>query len=130
MVAHLEENGGLVTTILGFLRNIALIALGVLLVAALICWVVGWRTANQYGMVLEWAGAGFLALGLASQMGGWGVTRSPDVLLAQSAGQEPITDRTRRTVKDLARSYDFLITMAMAGVVPLVAGLLIRSAWA
>lgn len=116
--------------LLRFLRVIALIDLGIVVVVGLLCWSADWRTAEQFGQILAWAGAIAIGLGVASQLGGWGLTRSPDVLLAQSVGRENISDRTKRTARDLVRAYDFVIMLAAAGLVAVGIGELVRFVWA
>jgi hypothetical protein len=57
-----------------FLRISAAIPI-ILIVVAAICWLGGWRTVQDYGTGLIWAGVAAIAVGIMSQLGGWGLTR-------------------------------------------------------
>lgn len=100
-----------------FVRIVVLIDLGILLIFALVYWSAGWRAAEQAGHGVIVAGVITIVVGVASQLGGWGLTRSPDVLLAQPTGREGFSACTGRTTRDLLRAYGFLITMVDAGLV-------------
>ncbi|MFC2036364.1 hypothetical protein ACFLYD_00120 [Chloroflexota bacterium] len=47
----------------------------ILIVVAAICWLGGRQTARHYGTGLIWAGVATIAIGIMSQLGGWGLTR-------------------------------------------------------
>ena len=112
-------------SILRYLRDVALIDLSILGIVGLICWFGGWRTVYDYGNGLIWAGVAAFLLGFASLLGGWKMTRSVDYQYAQTMGQDDISQRTRRDLKDLAQSYGFLIRMGVVGIVSIAIGELV-----
>ena len=76
--------------ILRFLRNVALINLGIFVVVGLVCWFGGWRTVTHYGNGLLLAGVAVMAVGVFSLIGGWGTTRDFTYQYARSAGTDDI----------------------------------------
>ncbi len=113
--------------ILRFLRNVALIDLGIFATTGLVCWFGGWRTAYYYGNGLMLAGVLAMSLGLCSLMGNWGLTRSFSYQHAASAGVDNIQERTRREINDTDKSYAFLVLMSVVGIVSIALGILIQT---
>jgi len=110
-----------------FLRPVVLIDLGIFAFVGLVCWFGGWRTAHHYGNGLMLAGVAAVLIGISSLLGGWGLTRSVDYQYARSVGEDSIGERTKRDLKDVARSYGFLIRMTVVGVVSYAFGLVIQT---
>ena len=108
--------------LLRLLGTIALAALGLMVIVFVICWFAGWRTPSEIGSALTWAGAAAIIIGVLSVFGGWGLTRDPQYMYAQSASQQNITDRTRQSLGDSLRSYSFAIVATAAGIVCLLIG--------
>lgn len=115
------------TAILRFVRNIAFVDLGILVLVALICWLGDWLTAKQLGNGLIYGGMAAVALGVYSVFGGWGLSRDSTVLYAQSASQQSMSERTKQSVRVAVRSYDFSIVWTAAGVIAVLAGSLIQT---
>ncbi len=111
--------------ILRLLGFIALAAVGLMAVVVAICWFSGWRSASQIGSGLTWGGTAAIAVGVLSTLGGWGVTRDPQVMLSQSASQQSMTERTRQGLGDSLRSYNFAIVATAAGILCTTVGALL-----
>jgi len=110
-----------------FLRPVVLIDLGIFALVGLVCRLGGWRTAHHYGNGLMLAGVVAVVVGISSVFGGWGLTRGFDYQYARSAGEDTIGERTKRGLKDMARSYGFSVRMTVVGVVSYAFGLVIQT---
>ncbi len=115
------------TAILRFLRKIAFVDLGILAFEALICWLGDWLTAKQFGNGLICGGMAVVAFGVYSVFGGWGLSRDPRVLYAQSASEQSMTERTKQSIRAAVRSYDLSIVWVVAGVIAILAGALVQT---
>ncbi len=122
----MEERGWL-KAVWGFAKPVLLIDVGILATVGLVCWLGSWWSAAQYGNGLIVAGVGAIAVGLASLLGGWGVTRSFTYQYAQTAGEDRGTGRAQRELEDSDRSYGFLAVMGVAGLVVIACGLILRT---
>ena len=90
-----------------------------------ICWFAGWRTAAQISGGFTWAGIIAIAVGVLSTLGGWGLTRDPQYMYAQSVSHQDTSARTRQGLGDSLRSYNRAIVATAAGVLCLVVAALI-----
>ena len=95
---------------------IVLATLGLMVIVVAICWFAGWRSASQISSAMSWAGGIVIALGVLSIFGGWGVTRDPQYMYAQSVSHQDTTSRTKQAVRDSLRSYNLAIVAAAAGL--------------
>ena len=74
---------------------------------------------------LAWEGTVAIAVGVLSTIGGWGLTRDPEVMYAQSVSQQTMSGRTRQGLGDTLRSYRLAIVATAAGILCLVVAALI-----
>ena len=95
---------------------IVLATLGLMVIVVAICWFAGWRSASQISSAMSWAGGIVIALGVLSIFGGWGVTRDPQYMYAQSVSHQDTASRTKQAVRDSLRSYNLAIVAAAAGL--------------
>lgn len=109
-----------------FVRSVLITVVVILIVVGLICWVVGWTTADQFGKATIVGGLISIVFGLFSVAGEMGMTRSYTYQSAEMAGQDTIYDRTREAQRNLVDTMQSLIILGSAGVVAIVIGLLIR----
>ena len=120
-----ERGKGRLRALLRLVGIIALAALGLMVIVVAICWLAGWRTAAQIGSGLTLAGIGAIAVGVLSTLGGWGLTRDPQYMLAQSVSHQDTASRTRQALGDTLRSYNLAIIATGAGILCTVVGVLI-----
>lgn len=120
-----EEGESCLRGILRLVGIIALTALGLMVVVVAICWFAGGRTASQISTGLAWEGIVAIAVGVLSTIGGWGLTRDPEVMYAQSASQQTMSGRTRQGLGDTLRSYNLASVATAAGILCLVVAALI-----
>ncbi len=106
---------------------IALAALGLMVIVVAICWFAGWRTAPQIGSGFTLAGIAAIAVGVLSTLGGWGVTRDPQYMYAQSVSHQDTASRTRQALGDSLRSYNLSIVATAVGILCIVVGALLRT---
>jgi thiol:disulfide interchange protein len=110
-----------------FVRSVLITVVVILVVVGLICWVVGWTTADQFGRATIVGGLISIVFGLFSVAGEMGMTRSYTYQAAESAGEDTLYDRTRESQRNLVDTMQALIILGSAGVVAIVIGLLIRA---
>jgi len=104
---------------------IALAALALMVVVCAICWLAGRRSASQIGSGLTWAGVAAIAVGVLSTLGGWGVTRDPQIMYAQSVSHQDMPSRTRQAVRDSLRCYNLAIIATAVGILCIIVGALL-----
>ena len=110
------------TVLWRYAGQILLIVLAIFLITALVCWLGGWRTFNHFGTGLMIAGFGAIMLGGVTAFGGTQVARDPTYRYIQSVMSNSLSDRTRLDWNDLMDSFGFLIRLASAGILSMVAG--------
>lgn len=114
-----------------FAGRILLIDLSIFAGVGAICWLIGARTPQHYSLGLVLAGAVCILIGLTTVLGGGGVSMSlRDTDLP--ASKEPKATIHRRVdcwLTGPVGSLGFLLMMSVAGLVLLIAGWLIRSAF-
>ena len=113
------------TVLWRYARNILLILVAIILLTALICWLGGWRTINNYGNGLMIAGLGAIILGGFTAFGGTQIARNPTYRYVQSVMPNSLADRTRQDWVDMMDSYGFFILLASAGLLSIVCGWLV-----
>ena len=111
-----EEGESRLRAVLRLAGIIALVALGLMVIVVAICWFVGWRSPSQISSGLTLAGIGAIAVGILSTLGGWGLTRDPQYMLAQSVSHQDTASRTRQALGDSLRSYNLAIVATVAGI--------------
>jgi amino acid transporter len=123
----MEKREGRFQAILRLVGLIALVVLGILIVVTLIGWLLGWRTAHQFGNGFLWGGIAATALGVLSTTGGWGLTRDATYLYAQSTSHQSLHERTGQSLRDALRSYNLAIVTLAAGILCILVGSLIQT---
>jgi hypothetical protein len=121
----IEQGDSHLRTILRLAGLIFLATAGLVIVVVGICWFAGWRSATQISSGLTWAGIAAIASGVLSTIGGWGLTRDPQYMYAQSVSQQSLTARTRQGLGDSLRSYNFAIVATAAGILCIAVGALL-----
>ncbi len=119
------KTSGLWLTVKRLARGILLVDLVAAVAVGLVCWVVGWRTAEAYGQALLWTGMGILAFGVLAILGGWGITRTPPYLYGQTASDQPVHERAQQDIKDSSGGFAFSAQAAVAALVLAGLGLLV-----
>ena len=122
-----EEGESRLRAILRVVGIIALAALGLMVVVVAICWFAGWRTASYISSGFTLAGVAAIAVGVLSTMGGWGLTRDPQYMYAQSVSHQDTASRTRQALGDSLRSYNLAIVATAAGILCIVISALLRT---
>jgi hypothetical protein len=115
------------TVLWHYVRKILLIVLLVFIITALICWLGGWHTLNNFGTGLMIAGFGAFVLGGFTALGGYHVARDPTYRYIQSVMPNSLAERTRRDWIDMMDSFSFLILMCSAGLLSMVGGWLVTA---
>jgi hypothetical protein len=109
-----------------FLKAVAIALVVILVFAGLICWVVNWMTAYQYGTAVIVGGLISIVFGLFSVAGGMRSTRSYTYQSAEMAGVDTIYDRTKESQRNLFDTLEALLVLGTAGIVAVAIGLVIR----
>jgi hypothetical protein len=120
-----EQRNSRSRAILRLAGIVALAALALMVIVVAICWFAGWRSATQIGSGLTWAGVAAIAVGVLSTIGGWGLTRDPQYMYAQSVSPQSMTARTRQGLGDSLRGYNFAIVATAAGLLCIAGGALL-----
>jgi hypothetical protein len=115
------------SAVLRWLGTVAIVVVVIAIVVALIYWVADWSTLYQYGTGLIIGGLISMVFGLFSVAGGMRSTRSFTYQQAESAGYQTGYERVEESKQNLADTYASLIILGAAGVVVIVAGLVIRA---
>ena len=110
-----------------FVRSILIAVVVILIIIGLICWVLDWTTADQFGKALIVGGLISIVFGMFSVAGEMGMTRSYTYQAAESAGEDTLYDRTRESHRNLADTMQALFVLGGAGIVAIILGLVIRA---
>ncbi len=108
-------------------RNAALIDIGILGLAGLICWLAGWHTWFEYGRAVSMGGALCAVIGALSIVGGAGAG-SPDNLYIDSMGHRSAYEHTKQIALDTYARFRLTFLMVLASPIPIVAGVVITEA--
>lgn len=106
------------------LRHIALLDVAILGLAGLVCWLLGWRTWFEYGRLLIIGGALCAVVGAVTVVGGAG-SQTSDYLYIDSMGYASPDEHTRQIVLDTYARFRLMFVLFPAGVILLLAGILI-----
>ena len=117
----MQQRLGLRSMLLRLFGTVALVDVGISVVAGLFCWLIGWRTCFQYGRVTMIAGLLIAAIGVMTLAGG-SASRSPDTVYLESMGHDSPSGQARRIVQDAYSGYRFTVVMCLAGLIAVVAG--------
>jgi hypothetical protein len=118
MLAH-EGWGSLIWRVL---RRSLLMTVIFAVITLMVAWVINWRTIYQIGQALLFAGLGSIAVGVFSVVGGWNIRTSYRYQYSRSASDMRVMERASQDLKDVFSSYDFMITMLIAGFLLIIAG--------
>jgi hypothetical protein len=103
-------------TVADYARDVVFLDGVLLILTAVVCYLIGWRTLYQYAEGLMWAGAIVIGIGATSPLGFWEQTRSLPYQYASTSMGEDVHSRIRRENKDAVRSYAYMYLMFFAGV--------------
>ncbi len=112
---------------LHFLKAVVLLDVSILIAVILVCWLLGWHTATQYGSATFFAGVAVIALGITSIVGSFEIRGNPVYKYGQSVGTESLAESTRQDMKEMDRDYGYLYQLVAVGLVLLVLGALIQT---
>lgn len=115
-----KQSGSRLRAILRLAGSIVLAVAGLTAVVAAMCWFAGWQISSG----LTWAGVAAVTVGLLSTVGGWGLTRDPQYMYAQSVSHQDVSARTRQALGDSLRSYNFAIIATATGILGIALGTL------
>ncbi len=110
-----------------FLRAVALVDVGILILVGLVGLLASWRTPGQFGPGLVLAGLAACLIGASSVIRSLGLDRNAEYQYAQSVGTHSMADNVRRAFKESRESYAFLAVMLTAGVIAFGVGALLGS---
>jgi hypothetical protein len=91
------------------------VALGV--IASGCGWILGWRTALQFGNAFFILGGILIGIGTLSVAGGFMLRGKYPLNVAQSAGALSQTERTDQNVSNASSTYSTLILFTLSGVI-------------
>ena len=106
-------------------RNVLIIDLLIAIIAALVCWLGGWRTVHDFGIGLMIGGFVALAFGAATVFGGARVANEPTYRYVQSVSPNSLHEHTQQNRLDLNDSFGFLSLMVAVGFLSIAVGWLI-----
>jgi hypothetical protein len=116
-----------------FIRTLVLIELVIFAAIAALGLAAGWRTSAQYTSGLVIIGVVLIVLGALTMQGYWGVTRElkrrQNGQASSAAGLRPppVAARPAKQIfKDFAQQYAFILYLFSAGVISLLAGILVQ----
>lgn len=121
------EKQGYLSVVAQFLKKVALIDLGILVIVGLLHLILGWRTAYQFGEGLARVGMGAIGLSLVCVLGEWSLGRNVDYMYGGSVGLRTTYGRARQEIRDINQVLVFFLWMAVAGIISIGAGALIHT---
>ncbi|MDQ3249851.1 MAG: hypothetical protein M3Q45_11675 [Chloroflexota bacterium] len=113
------------TALGGFVRRILLANGIVALLAMIIAWGFGWRTAAEIGLALLLAGGLTALIGAIAWVGGGRVAGDPRYHYARSVMSTPLPARTAETMRDFRASFSFMGLALLVGALLASEGLLL-----
>lgn len=105
------------------LKQTLLVDLAIFCLVGAIGWLAGWRSASEFGTALIWIGILSPAIGLASNFGGWNVSRSFGYQYTLSMTSKTMFERMQEELDDNPQSYEFTYLMIAASVLPFIIGI-------
>ncbi|MFN8373879.1 MAG: hypothetical protein U0694_13515 [Anaerolineae bacterium] len=90
---------------------------------AVVCWVGGWHTLNDYATGLFIAGALMMGIGGASVMGSNKYTGDLTIRYVETVSDEDGKSRQRRYQRENESSRLFALKAALIGIIPLLLGI-------
>lgn len=88
-------------------------------------WHAGWGSPVKFSNGMFFSGAILIILGILSVVGGYSIRSDFKVLYSQSAGEMSMGDRTMRWMADITQGYRLMVLLTIAGLVLVVAAVLI-----
>mgnify|MGYP006285195803 CR=1 FL=1 len=112
------------------LGGVALVDLGIAAIAAIVSWVIGWRTLWQYCDAVQLGGMITISLGLWVFWHEWNLNRHLTYRHAQSASDTDGLKRTRLLRRDDEAGYRFFVHLFVAGLIAIVGAAVVQMALA
>jgi parallel beta-helix repeat protein len=116
--------------ILRLLKPVVFLAPLVMILTAVVCWLAGWRTIDEYATGLVYAGYAVITIGLFGLLGGWGATRTFSYTYAQSAGHREPRTHQRESAASTIESYSFTMRLGVTGILIVLIGSIILTSLA
>jgi uncharacterized membrane protein YfcA len=110
-----------------FLIKILITEVVILIITAIICWFVGWRTFSEFGQGLIYAGIAVLFFSASSIFGATRLAKDPTVRYIQSVSADDAHTRSKRHMQDLTESRAFLILVGIVGIITVALGTWLNS---
>lgn len=105
-----------------FIQYVLLIDLLIFGGTGLVCWFGGWRSTEEYGIALTWAGLAIILVGIGSLIGGVRIASNPTPHYIQTVTCQDLFTRTWRIMQDLSLTNLTTIMMGFAGVIAIIIG--------
>jgi 4-amino-4-deoxy-L-arabinose transferase-like glycosyltransferase len=99
-----------------YIRDILLYAGLLILVAAVICWLLNWRTSENFSTGFFFSGVAALIFGTARVMR-FGMVRSGTYQYGQSVGADRIMDANRKESGEIYGDTPFLLKMVVSALI-------------
>ena len=109
------------------LMSIVVVDVVLFLVVGLFCWLIGWRTAYQYGSALVVVSVAIVALGMLSVFGNYTIRGDFEYQYGRSTSQSDIKERNRSDLADVLAAHSFLIHAMLTTVLPALIGTWLQS---
>jgi hypothetical protein len=113
---------GFLFTVGRFIQYVVLIDLVIFAVTGLICWFGGWRSTEDYGIALTWAGLAIILVGFGSLVGSVLIAGNPTYHYIQSVSSQNLHTRTRRIMRDLSLTNLTTMMIGLAGIIAIAIG--------
>ena len=115
------KNKGCLSILGHSLRKALLIALGILFIAGVICWFVGWRQPKQFFDGVFIAGLGAIIAGGVSVLGSLGFLKNPEGLYVENRATYVSYDRRIKLMAtEMMESESFMFQVGLAGLLLVV----------
>lgn len=99
-----------------FIRDSILYAAALILIAAVICWLLSWRTPGNFSTAFFFSGLVAIIFGTARVMR-FGMVRGATYQYGQSVGADRIMDANRKESDDIYNDTPFLLKMLVAALI-------------
>jgi hypothetical protein len=99
-----------------FVRDTLLYAGSLILIAAMICWLLNWRTPGDFSTAFFFSGVVAIIFGTVRVMR-FGMVRSGVYQYGQSVGSERIMDANRKEADDIYNDTPFLLKMVTVALI-------------
>lgn len=113
--------------VLEYLRDLAFVVAGLLLLTIVVCYLIGWRSWFQFAEGLTWAGAFTALFGASAPLGFWRQTRSLPYQYASIRTDEELYERIRRDNKEGEKAYAYMFLFFFAGLIIILFAVLVHN---